>query len=252
MSNELITKPSYLTEVSTSDLQKDALAYSKTPFIKIIQQNAVAPYKPPFNEADIIVAPELKKIGDQDNSFTFVPIYFFPSFHALNPYSMKNMLPMFREVSFDENSDLAKKCKKVGYTEPCPEKATEQVKFKTALNFLIILEDIESHREMPVAIFFNGGEYKTGQILLSMLNSPSAPFFARRIRAVSAIHPNKQNTKVYGLNLMNDPQMWVSEENFNRYRALKVELEDAVKTNRFALDPGALAEGDDAATETKF
>lgn len=246
--------PSYLNENNVNDVQRDMAEYGKTPFLKIVQQDTAEPYKPPFGDGDIIAVPAMKKVGGLDEQFTFVPIFAFPCFQARNPYKGKGAMAMFHEVSFDPNSELAKKCKKVNYEEQHPNFPNDpkaKIKFQTSLNFIVEIVDNPEFAGIQVCMFFSGGEYKTGQSLLGLLSSPRAPFYARRIVAVSGLHPNQYGKKTYGMNFTNDPQMWNTEEEFNRFAALKKQIEEDVRANRFELDPGAATE-DSAANENKF
>lgn len=244
-----INKPDFLREekYDLSQINK----YSQPPRLKVIQSLTSPPFKPPFVDGDVILTPQLKKIGSLNEEFTFVPVYFFVNYVIWNPPQMRHSLPAIREMTFDENSLTARKARTFTQ-EPCKESPQHNIKYAQVLNFLVILKH-EEITEFPVAMFFNRGEYKTGQILLGLLqNRDQAPPYACRFAAKAGEHVGRQG-RWFGLNFRNDNQPWVDEGDYNRYKKLHDDLKTLVESREMQIDLGDedIPE-EDASKETKF
>lgn len=238
MSNELSNnvRPSYLMNDNVEDYsRKSMMSFAQPPRLKIIQAMTGSPFKPPFNDKDIVVIPQMLKVGDEKSPITFVPIYFFSSWVCWNPAQLKNSLPAIRESSYDEKSLVAKKAKSF-ITEPCPEDTKYELVYSTLLNFIVVLEDHSDLCNTPVVMYFNRGEYKTGQLLIGLLQTRNTKFnFACRFRAASGMHPGKKGTW-YGLNIENDPTPWVDEVNFNKYAEMNKTYHELHMSRTLTID----------------
>lgn len=227
----LIERPSFLSNVPPPDYSEVA-EYSRPPRLKIIQAQTSSPFKPPFAEGDAIIIPQMKKIADTQTPFAFTPIKFVPIFVCWNPIQMKETLPAVREIEFDSKSELARKCKNF-FKEKCPENKKLDLKYRTMLSFISILHDVDF--DIPVTITFQSGEYKTGEKLIGLYQARKAYMYACRFRAVVGNHSGGGfNWK--GLDLMEDPQPWVTEDQYNKYAELEKELTEIVNTRQLHVD----------------
>lgn len=244
----LIERPSYLVpgndDFDWSELKKVV----KPPRLKIIQSQSGAPFVPPFAEGDILVIPQMTKVGDRETPFTFTPLYFFRCWTCMNPIQLKSQLTALREISFDENSEVARKAKNF-VEEPCPEGPKYTLRYQEVLNFLVMIDN-PAVNGLPVTLMFQRGEYKTGQTLASLIQSRKAPPYACRFRAVSSEH-NGKGFDWIGLDIDNDPMPFVDEATFNSYKVLSKELDTIVKSRQLELD---LNDSDvpNLSEETKF
>jgi hypothetical protein len=234
---ELIERPSFLPSVDSEEVNKyNELMnqYCQPPRLKIIQKSSDPPFKPPFVDKDVIILPQMTKIGGLDDPFSFSPLYFFPSWACWNPYKMKATLPAVREFSFDPNSTIALKAKKF-IKEPCPENPAENLRYCQHLNFYIAIHGVEDITDIPVVISFIRGEYKTGENLIGLIQTRKAPMFACRFLGVPADHSGS-GENWYGLDIINDNPLWVSELQYAKYSKLSDNLEKLVEAREVTID----------------
>lgn len=234
--------PGYLSNYEGKDAYDRVASFAKPARIKVVQALTKPPIKPPFKEGDIVINPQLIKIGDNENTFSFTPITFFPSWSCLNPIQMQGQLPAVREMTFDPNSLCAKKAIKFTQ-EPCPENPKFMIKYNQMLNFFVVVHQVEV-ASFPVILLFVRGEYKTGQNLIGFiqsrkLQSPKVPIFAHRYCAYSEQHTSPSGTW-QGLNIANDPEPWVDEVTFRKNEALSIELEKIIEAR--AIDMSEFSE----------
>lgn len=235
MTGELINRPAFLSDPSVQVDNSDLNQYSKPPRIKVVQALSRPPVKPPFKEGDVVVVPQLVKIGDNEEPFTFVVVHFFPSWVCLNPIQMQGTLRSIREFSMDPQSDVAKNAKSFAKIK-CPENPEFYLKYNETLNFFVILEGHPDLDDMPVHLFFSRGGYQVGQQLIGELQLRKAPRYACRFRACSASLTNKQGQAWQALKFFNDPQPWVDEAHFRKYEKLHKDLDDLIRARAVDLD----------------
>lgn len=207
---------------------------SRPPRIKIIQEMTGEPFKPPFINGDIIVTPQLIKIGSKEESFTFTPIYFFNTYICWNPIQMRNMLPAVREFSFNANSEVAKKASKF-VQEACPENTQFPLKYSKILNFIAYLHDMPNV-SVPVILHFSRGEYKFGEKFIGNLQArPKSPIYASRWRAGSETHKGPKG-QWYGMRIELDPQPWVTNEEYNVFAKMQEEYHELHSSQTLEVD----------------
>lgn len=243
--------PSYLQNREKKYDFGDMNKFRKPPYFKIIQALAGPPFKPPFKDGDgIVVVGNNVKIADLETEFTLTPILFFPTWDCFNPPQLRNM-PALRDVSYDENSELAIKARKF-IKEPCPENSQYQLKYCTTLNFLGCVQDHpEINPNLPIIFRFNRGEYKTGQILIGMMQDREQPPYACRFNCKVGNHPGKLGNW-FGLDIRNSPMPFhETEEIFLKYEKLHDEMQKVIAARQLVIDMGS-GEDDDASAETRF
>lgn len=246
-----IERPAYLANVPAYDLSQ-MNQYARPPRLTVVQALSGPPLKPPFREGDIIVTPQMIKVGDEQTPFSFTPIIFFVDFLCMNPVQMRGQLPFIRERSFDPNSTVAKKARAF-VKEPCPENKEHQIKYVQNLNFVCIIHS-EDISEMPIAMSFNRGTFKVGQSMIGLIQDRrGAPPYVIRLRGITRIIPGKPPTSFPGLDIKNDPSPWVEESQVERFKLLHDNLQQLVSTGQMDIDlNGDDLPSDDPANETKF
>ena len=183
--------------------------------VKIVQSNAKKPYSELFNEGDVILTPGKHLVCPAGGFFTFTPVYFFTEYCLVNPYKTAGTLPMIRERSLDENSEIAKRCENLE-SITCPELPSEKCKYKKFLNFLVRIYNSPGG-DFPCLLSFSGGEYKYGSNFLGMLLG-AQKMYTRNFSAMPNSHENPGNEWI-GLDVINPPGdsgfgPWVTDENW--------------------------------------
>lgn len=237
MTGELIERPNFIPSADSEATQEDnALMnqYCQPPRIKIIQAMSQAPFKPPFKEKDVIVVPQMIKVAGEGEPFTFTPIYFFPTWACWNPIKMRAQLPAVREFTFDSKDPIAQKARKFVY-EPCPENPEYKLRYCEHLNFYYVIHGVPDLKNIPLIHSFFRGEYKTGQALIGLIQTRNAPKYSCRLQGIPTDHIGKEGTWA-GLDIVNDSQLWVTEEEFNRYRKLAESIKALVDTRSVEIN----------------
>jgi hypothetical protein len=173
----------------------------------------------------------LIKIGDLETCFTFTPLFFYDSYICFNPIKA-SQLPSLRSSSLDSTSELAAKCKAYPQLrdERCPEMPSEYLKYKTVLNFLVMLQDIADAPVTPCILSFLSGEYKTGAALVSSITSMGEDIFALKYRAIAAVHVGGGNSW-FGLDVTYHPSRFVTAEQYRLFDKLHDTLKAAHEAN---------------------
>lgn len=249
----MIEKPSYLTNLPKDDL-KDMKKFLSPPRIKIVQGQTGAPFKPAFRDGDVLVNPQMIHIGSSQQEFTFVPIHFFPTWICTNPWELKNQLPFIRELSFEEDSIIAKKARAF-IEEPCPENPKERIKYRQVLNYLVRIRNLNVELpDDPVTMIFYSGEFNTGRALIGLIDKRESPRYVCQFNAISAFRTGKKGNW-HGLDLRNSPEPWVPAELVESYRQQYLQLKTLVDNRQIQIDMDDtdMGGGDsNAANETKF
>lgn len=248
----IVAKPSYLAELPKDDF-KDMKKFMSPPRIKFVQGQTGAPFKPDNHDGDVLVIPQMIKVADLQTEFTFVPIHFFPTWTCTNPWEMKNSLPFIREMSFEEDSDIAKKARAF-ISEPCPENHQYQLKYSQVMNFFIRIQGIEGMPDDPITLILNRGEFNSGRILIDLITKRDAPRYVSQFNAIPAFRTGKKGNW-YGPNFRNAPEPWVSGEKVVIYRDENARLKDLIEKRLIQIDmDDSDLQGDDpnAKDEKKF
>lgn len=255
LSNEM-KRPSYLPPTPTLTRPTSVWGledFSKPPRLFIVQALSGPPIKPPFADGDIIVVSGSKiiKIGNFETPYSFTPLYFFVDYLALNPNSVK---PFIKDRSFDPNSIIAKKARAFIREQVVGGSPDQVIKYVTNLNFIHIIHN-EEIGEIPVHNSFNRGTFKVGQSLIGLIqdrrDAVDVPF-THRYRAISRMIQGKGTTTFPALDIKNDPEPFVTEDQYHRYEKLSKYLEELKSTGELQTEIDDIQEGDDAANEKKF
>ena len=244
-------KPAYLANLPEDD-KSDLRKVMSPPRLKIIQATSGVKFKPQYRDGDIIIIPNMIHVGGIEQEFTFVPVHFFPTWCCTNPWKLKDQLPFIREMSFDEDSTVAKKAKAF-IKEPCPQNNQYMIEYRQVLNFLIrIQSDVFDLPQNPVTLILNKGEYNTGRILSELIEKRPGPRYVCQFNARSIFRQGKEGNW-YGLEFRNAPQMWVAEDKVEALRAEHIFLKDLVAKRQISIDMDDTdMNGEDASKETRF
>lgn len=234
MSSDVIVRPSYLTENIEYDFG-DIQSCIRPPWVKIVQSSSKPPYKPTYQDGDILITPHMQKIADSKTSFVFSPVLFYKSFVGWNPFLMRDKLPAVREYSTDEKSEVAIKALNF-LREPCPENPQLLIRYNAVLNFLIILQDTEDFKLMPLILSFQSTHYKQGTALANLLQVRREPPFCRRIRCISKFYDHPSGGS-YGFHCEYDENQYVSEEVFRQHVEINKNLSILAKENKIDANP---------------
>lgn len=162
---------------------------------------------------------------------------------------MKASLPFKRESSFDPNSDVAQKAKKLVKFR-CPEQPKDknfECVYQTVLHFLFSLKTPAHDRREIVGCSFSGGEFRTGRNLITQLQRMSLQrgnmrMYAFNMRAIVAQHHDRAGNDWWGFDIIgqsaNDPFVTTEEyqyfdkqfQFFTENRGNIVSADDAVET----------------------
>jgi len=228
---ELTVIPEYLTptapgqKIEGLDLDDGRVLPN---FLKVVQPSSRDPYKPPHKEGDLIITPQNQKIVSLEESFHFVPIFFWYEYTIQNPIQVKG-LDFIREKTLDPNSAIAMKAKNQNPKArafPCPENGDYNCSYVEHMNFLwVLLDHNETIGISPVVMsFFNTG-WKNGMTLKELIKARSSQcqyMYGCQFRGFTARKSNDQGSW-YLVNVMNPAEVspFVQEkQRFEVYREL--------------------------------
>jgi|SRR6185437_3017355 len=159
--------------VAAGEGTEEVRKYLRPGRLKVMQSNRTSIFSD-FQEGSVIVTPVNMLLAENDVPFHFIPLLFFSEWCTVNPFQMKDKLPMIRAQSFDPGSDIAIKSRdKDKRTEKCPENDKFMIKHKQYFNFVCWLALQEELSRIPVLLTFSGGEYARGQRLCDMISMKS-------------------------------------------------------------------------------
>ena len=255
--SEIINKqavPSYLAEIKPQSFEQELKRYARPPRLKVIQSLAGEKFKPKFQDSDVIIVPEMRKIAGPDEPATFIVTNFWRFYACKNPAQMTGQLNFIREMTFDPKSPVAIKAMK--YTdEPCPENPEYKIKYREFLNFLIIFIDEPELAMRPIAVGFQGGTFRDGQSLIDLYQSRGVKsIIPCRWRMTSSLHKGKGTNKWFGLDFFNDPDLFISEEQYKLYDEMSRGLQEIIDSKQLELDldDTDLDDSAPAAQESRF
>lgn len=249
--------PAYLADQSKRiDDKKDIQKLLSPPRLKIVQSTSGQLFKGEgkFRDGDILIIPQMIKIGDLQTEFSFVPLHFFPTYCCFNPWDLKDRIPYIREQSFDEDSTVGKKALAF-IDEPCPEDKKYNIEYRRVINVFMRIEGIDDPN-VPDFItgIFNKAEYITGQKIIDLVTKRPADRYVQRYNAISKWKQDKKGSH-HGLDVRNSPDMWVPEANVEAYRAMYVKLKEIVDSRQLKIDmddQDMNQNGGNPADETKY
>lgn len=219
---EVSMRPSYLPAATESQAGTQLLTdFIVPPRLKIVQPQSDAELKKNFSEGTIVLSPQMIEIPAP---FTFTPILFYPEWITWNPRKLSH-LPVIRERTLDPTSQLVQKCRNPAlWSEPCPEDPNNpknNLRHCEHLVFIVVIHGVEGLENTPVVISFSRSEHSSGQSFATLLKMRNADIFACNFDAFCN-HRKNTDGNWYGLDIRNPGEVppWVSEEEYNRFKAL--------------------------------
>lgn len=171
MNNELIEKeavPSFLQSSGGQTKGTEQLGrYIRPSFTKIVQSNS-KDLKKTYPEGTLLSHPEKMVIADPGQAVIFVPIFFFPEFCLHNAYPKQ---PFIRERSLDPESSLAKRCRQRSKESRTVSIEGDSCEYCEHLNFVVVFPEVEEFAKKPVVISLFKGEWTSGNVLASLIDS---------------------------------------------------------------------------------
>jgi hypothetical protein len=238
--------PEYLQQLpSDQDTGMDLMAqYVKPPRLKIVQPQSKGVVKERFNDGDVIVVPQMVKVAgvklnehnkpsmDKQQAgepFVVVPLFFYPEFAIWNPYTLsaKGDVPMIRERTTDENSEIAsiaRNFNKRNQPYPNPKNEAEskmEIKYVEHLNFVLALVNHELF-DTPVIQSFSRSDFNSGVSFIQDIRMRRKPIWACQFQAYTRYRENDQS-QWYGMVMtnpavgVNQPSPWVQSPELAQY-----------------------------------
>lgn len=248
--SDLVVK-SNLPAFMQEDMQEGALdlrQYVRPPRLKLVADTATRELKAKFPPGSAVLLPNEVKLGDLENSFDFIPVFFWQEYCSINPIQLKSELPMIRERTTDRDSALARKClDPKSWYETCPEDPTYRVYNAEMLNFAFMPTDMSVG---PCVMTFSKGEHRTGRRLASLIFSRRAPIFGCVFTAKVGVHRDRDKQyEFYGLDIENSMTPFVEDaEQYEVLREMHRTLRDQHDKNLVQADYDGF-EDEEPATE---
>lgn len=171
----IVAPPEFMEEdgaLGTETLQE----YVVLPRLKVIQRQSSDELLEKFKVGDVIITPvnELLIHGEDEESFLFTPIFFYPEVCVWNPIKLRGQEPAIRERTCDVSSPLFSKAQNASLREePHPEYPKELITYVEHLNFIVWLYD---KNEVGI-LSYSRAEHFVGRRLVTMCKMRKAPLF---------------------------------------------------------------------------
>lgn len=188
--------------------------YIILPKIKMIQKSASKELLDVYKTGTLVILPTktllrpiLTKQGGQSaeagEAFSFVPLFFFPSWGQLNDIKKKGTEPTYLKYTTNVKDPLVALCRNPETREQVhPKDPACKIKNVEMLNFVVFLEDVEGFKEQPVIMTFMRGEHRTGSDFAARIRMTGADLFARRWVGYSKYRPGKGQGDWYGIEVI--------------------------------------------------
>ncbi len=222
--------------------------------IIIVQPQAKSDKKAMFGGEGVVgMVPMNKPLALKGVEFIAIPLMFFPSWESWrdnNDKSGPNGSPVI-ESTFDEVSDLAKKCKaRLSEQYPNPADPTRPFnrRYLEILNFIVAIDDGEFKGEIAMMSFMSG-EHRNGANLCGTIRRRPGSIYANRFTFKTSLRKRPKG-EWYGFDTNNPtPEQggpFVSDEKtFDQLKELHHSLKAAMANGKFNIERG----GEDAEAE---
>lgn len=209
-------RPAFLTQVAKKGLETINKVVTP-PSITIVQAMSGELIEAGFEAGNVVLMPA-RELGP--DTITVVPLFYYTVYQCINPREVKD-LRMVREESFDEFSDIARKCQALEEF-PCPENEKYMCYYQQILIVVCWVEELN----MPIALRFYRSEYKTGKLFAAKIKARNASIFAGRYVLQVGTHKNDKG-RWFGWDFKTTDRPWVNEEEYAFYEQLHDELAEA-------------------------
>lgn len=221
---EELARPAYLASAPKKGMEVINRIVAP-PTLVIVQSQSDKLIEAGFGAGDVVMMPAQELVSD---TLTVVPLLFFTEYICLNPREAKD-LPMIRERSFDDNSEIAAKCRALEEF-PCPESPKHFCKYQQNLVFVVFVEELQ----MVTSLRFYRSEFKVGRVFASKIKARNASVFAGRYVIQCGIHKNDKG-RWHGWDFKPTDRPWVSEEEYATFEQMHDELAAAHAANALQI-----------------
>jgi hypothetical protein len=226
MSNTSLTKiapiPEYLKDKEVLGLATINKVVAP-PALVIVQAMSQKLLDAGFKQGDLVLLPAQELAPD---TISVIPLFFYTEFAIVNPRDMKD-LPMIRERSFDEKSEIAQRCRDLEEF-PCPENEKYMCRYQATMTFVVWCEELQQ----VATLRFSRSEYKTGRIFASKIKARRRSIFASRYTLQVGIHKNdKGRWNGFDFKQVDPEALWVDEDTYNTLETMHLEISKAHADN---------------------
>lgn len=178
--------PDFLTTAEGDGNLQIMRQYVILPRLKVVQALSREPFKPPYQEGDVVATPIMVPIATNTNAgdvlFHLVPILFYPEWITWNPRNAG--LPAIKERSYDSKSSIAMKARNPETRrENLPDGRKDsngqplQMRHLEHLNFVFDLVNSEHELAgLPLTLSFASGEHQAGSRFSTLISTRRAKY----------------------------------------------------------------------------
>lgn len=240
------------TETGAEELRQ----YIVPPRLKVVQGTSRGVFKERFSPGEIVMVPQMVLVApmkrddrqrplDHGESFTFVPLFFFPEWCLWNPIEVRDSAPSVVARSLDPNSEIARRSRdKDRRTEPYMENGEQKIvdgkplfrRYVEHLNYVIVIEGESDVAGVPMVLSFSRGEHRAGSNFSGLIalrrlpNKQQAPIFGCRFEARAQARSGPKGDW-HGIDVFNPTDVCPFVEDADQYAAYKMKYEE-LKKNR--------------------
>lgn len=213
--------------------------------VKVVQKMAADQLLAAFNVGDVVLTPAVALIANREESFHFVPLFFYPEWCTWSPISRRGMEPMILERTVDPNHSIAAKAKNARTREEQhPDDSEVKVRHVEHLNFVIALIDHPIGAAEQMVLSFDRGDYFAGTKFNALVRLRNAPLFGCVFEAHTNLRTNNMG-EWYGIDVANPTTHypWIDEADLDKTRAAFQTLKELHAQARLqvAYDPKDVA-----------
>ena len=206
--------PSFLAERDTEVQGMEELnRVVRPPYVKVVQSQSTELIQSGMQAGDVVLRPTDTPLPEQ---FHITPLYVFTEYCCVNPYKLKDKLPMIRERTLDHDSELADKARALE-TAPCPEDDKEELQYRSVLVYIVWIHELE----LMASVAFSGSEYKTGSNFGARIRMRNQSLFTGKYVCETKMNSNDQGNW-FGFDIQNDG--WIEEGQYDTFEKLHGEL----------------------------
>ena len=235
--------PAHLREYDTMEGMEEVKKKVIIPRMKLIQGQSSKDLRDRFGEGSCVFQPGDVVVCDSDGEFRCVPVFYFVEYVCWADINDKGNDTIL-ERSFDETSELAKKCQnpdtRIEDYKPEGSKKTFKCRNCEVLNFICYISD-QKHplTGEPFVLSFQRGEFINGQNFCSFLKLRKAPIWANIIEFKPAFRERK-DYEWYGLDFGNpeDGESFILEEEVEFFRKAHITMKENYANRMLVVDHG--------------
>ncbi len=234
--------PEYLQELAEGDTSLDQLKEHRVlNRLAVIQDQSPREVKALYGAASIAIpASEITVCkGGEDESVSFVPVFFFDEFCLWSDRDDKGS-PMIQKRSLDKTSDIARKAQdfdrmREPYGEPDDDGKLPYVRrYVHHLNFCGMIYGDSPLRGTPIVLSYQKGEFKKGSAFISALQMRRAPLWST-VWDLTVGERKNDKGEWYGIDFSNAESPWVDEEDAAAMKSRHEELKEFYKERRLGV-----------------